>query len=274
VSLLVHESPHLIEASDAYQMLDQDNCLVISLCRPSTYKLLHIPGAVSISPSMLLSGKLPASGSLPEVGQIVKLLNLLGYKEDRHILIYDEGDGWAGRMAWTLEIINHTGWSYINGGLHAWMSEKLPVSNQVVEHQNSYIKDIVLNLTNLADKNYILSKLYTLDLVLWDSRSNEEYSGAKCYAMQPGHIPGAVHLEWSECFNPDDNFRIHRDLVRIMGEKGISCNYEVITYCHTNHRSAFTWMLCKILGFPRIKAYDGGWAEWGSLSNLPCSKSI
>ena len=44
---------------------------------------------------------------------------------------------------------------------------------------------------------------------------------------------------------------------------------EVITHCQTHHRSGFTYLLAKVLGFENIRAYPGSWSEWGNDADTP-----
>jgi thiosulfate/3-mercaptopyruvate sulfurtransferase len=70
------------------------------------------------------------------------------------------------------------------------------------------------------------------DVVVWDVRSDGEYSGANSRGNQRvGHIPGAAHLEWfnvmereTHLFKPADEIR------RMLKEKGITPDKRVYTY--------------------------------------------
>ena len=54
-----------------------------------------------------------------------------------------------------------------------------------------------------------------------------------------------------------------------LAELGISTDKQIVTHCQTHHRSGFTYLLGKVLGFPNIKAYPGSWSEWGNLPDTP-----
>jgi len=42
----------------------------------------------------------------------------------------------------------------------------------------------------------------------------------------------------------------------------------MITHCQSHHRSGFTYLVGKALGF-NIRAYHGSWAEWGNHPTTP-----
>jgi thiosulfate/3-mercaptopyruvate sulfurtransferase len=46
-----------------------------------------------------------------------------------------------------------------------------------------------------------------------------------------------------------------------------------VTYCRIGERSAFSWfVLTRLLGYPKVRNYDGSWAEWGSLIDVPIER--
>jgi len=48
---------------------------------------------------------------------------------------------------------------------------------------------------------------------------------------------------------------------------------EVIAYCRIGERSAHTWFVLKyLLGYHKVRTYDGSWTEWGSLTEGPIEK--
>ena len=45
---------------------------------------------------------------------------------------------------------------------------------------------------------------------------------------------------------------------------------EVVTYCRIGERSSHTWfVLTHLLGFDRVRNYDGSWTEWGNSVRVP-----
>ena len=48
---------------------------------------------------------------------------------------------------------------------------------------------------------------------------------------------------------------------------------EVVAYCRIGERSSHTWfVLHYLLGYPKVRNYDGSWTEWGSLIGVPIEK--
>jgi thiosulfate/3-mercaptopyruvate sulfurtransferase len=46
-----------------------------------------------------------------------------------------------------------------------------------------------------------------------------------------------------------------------------------VAYCRIGERSALTWLvLHELLGYPKVRNYDGSWTEWGSLVGAPIER--
>lgn len=106
-----------------------------------------------------------------------------------------------------------------------------------------------------------------IDLVIWDARSAAEYDGEKLLAAKGGHIPDAVNFEWTAGMDSEHGLRIRSDIADCLEKLGITKDKEVITHCQSHHRSGFTYLVAKALGYPRVKAYAGSWSEWGNHPN-------
>ena len=113
------------------------------------------------------------------------------------------------------------------------------------------------------------NRLGAADLGIWDARGPLEYSGEKVLAAKGGHIPGAVNFEWTAGMDPARNLRIRRDMPQILEDLGLTRDKEIITHCQTHHRSGFTYLVAKALGYPRVKGYAGSWGEWGNHPDTP-----
>jgi 3-mercaptopyruvate sulfurtransferase SseA len=95
--------------------------MLIHVASAEAYAAGHIAGAIHVAPGELVSGIRPATGQLPELARLEQLFARIGYRPEATIVTYDdEGGGWAGRFIWTLDIIGHTDWLYLDGGIHAW----------------------------------------------------------------------------------------------------------------------------------------------------------
>lgn len=260
----------IIEPESLAAVLKNEELLIIDVSQASTYQQVHVPGAVHVNPSELVAGVPPAPGKLPQLPALELLFSRIGYAQDKHIVVYDdEGGGWAGRFIWTLDLIGHTQYSYLNGGIHAWYKDGFPIESEPVQASPTEVH-LDIDPGPRAELSDVLCSLEDDTCKIWDARSYEEYVGTKLSSARGGHIPGAVNLDWLDTMDKTRNLRLFplEDLKMKLESVGISEGNSIITHCQTHHRSGLTYLIGKALGF-NIRAYDGSWSEWGNLEDTP-----
>ena len=106
----------------------------------------------------------------------------------------------------------------------------------------------------------------------------EEYEGTTTHdpafpreaAERAGHIPGAVHIPWEAAVREDGTVRPLVELRGVFEQAGVKPEQDVIVYCRIGERASHTWLvLQELLGYPRVRVYDGSWTEWAQHHDLP-----
>lgn len=259
---------HLSEALKTLATPDQ--ALIAHVDSIESYREGHVAGAVWVDPSLLFSGQAPARGKIPSEETLSALFSALGLNAERHVIAYDnEGGGWAGRLIWTLEVLGHTRWSYLDGGLRAWRGSNLPLETSDNKPRNStYSARIYAGY--IAELEDVLHASRDKSATIWDARSAEEYRGEATVSARGGHIPGAIHYEWLRLMDGKRNLRL-RPLSELSAElkaSGINAAQPVITHCQSHHRSALCYLVGRLIGLD-ISAYHGSWGEWGNRTDTP-----
>ena len=264
----------LIEAEDLLPHLGHEKLRIVDLSRSSVHEQLHIPHAIHLKPHLLLRQEEQATGLLPDQAGLEALIRHLNISPEHHLVAYDdEGGAWAGRLIWNLHCLGFENASLLNGGIHAWLGAGLPTSSEAEPVQPV----AQLAQVNLAQKNrhqiayaQLLEKVQNKAVQIWDCRTEDEYAGLRLAARRGGHIPGALHFEWSTALNRENHLKLHplQHTQQRLEQLGFNINEPVVVYCQSHHRSGLAYILGRLLGW-EIQAYDGAWSEWGNRPDSP-----
>jgi len=266
--------PLLIEAEDLVPHLGNPHIRIVDLSRGSVYEQLHIPHAIHVKPQQLVQQHELASGMLPDVECLEQLIEYLQLSPEHHVVAYDdEGGAWAGRFLWNLHCLGFEQTSLLNGGIHAWLAASLPTTAEVdvlpvVEQR------LKVDLTQVAkvriEYDQLIELVHNQQIQLWDCRTVDEYTGLRLAARRGGHIPHALHYEWSTALNRQNHLKL-RTLEHIqqrLQQLGFDFSQPVVVYCQSHHRSGLAYILGRLLNW-NIRAYDGAWSEWGNRPDSP-----
>ena len=249
-------------------MLGDPRLLVVDTRPYREYSGGHIPGAVNLDLFAFHWADTSAAGLEAFTGQSARLMSFCGAGRASSVVFYDGTSGMtAPRGAWLLEYLGGDGAGkarMLDGGMSAWKAAALPVE----EAPNAFRP---APFAARPDRRVIAGYEYVLDnlerLAIIDARSPAEYSGAAVRAARPGHLPGAVNIEWSSNLDAAGAFRDAAGLGELYG--GIPRDAEVVTYCQGAYRAANTFVALRLLGYGRVRVYLGSWGEWGNMPELP-----
>ena len=92
--------------------------------------------------------------------------------------------------------------------------------------------------------------------------------------LRGGHVPGARNVPWKTAANDDATFKTAPELKKIYTENlGLKPDGDIIAYCRIGERSSHTWfVLTYLLGYKKVRNYDGSWTEWGNRVRSPVAK--
>ena len=263
--------PLIVEPEELEQYLEHERLFVVDLSPFEIYEDVHVPGAVHLDRALLNANEELAEGALPGDKQLSDVLSAIGFRANHHVVSYDdEGGGWASRLLWTLDVIGHSDYSLLNGGICSWLTEGHPISEGNESPAGSRCT-VTCGTRGRVDMDYVMQRLGDPSVAILDARSAAEYAGRDKRAKRAGHIPGAVNLNWTSTMDRTRKMRLkeQNELLKMLSDLGVTPDKEVIVYCQTHHRSSHTYIMLKALGFTNVKAYPGSWSEWGNYPDTP-----
>ena len=268
----------LIDTQWLADHLNDPNLRVVEVdMSPEPYKDAHIPGAVfwNIFADLLL----PDLSINLDATAMEKLLSRSGITEKTTIVAYGSYPGTGAWIFWLLKLFGHQNIRVLNGGHQKWIAEGRPVTAELSNFAPTEYHAKPLNDNLRVFHQEIQESIDRPDRVILDVRTIQEYRGEQ-FLMKPpegteraGHIPGSVHLEHILTLNEDGTFKSFDELKMLYSSKGVTPDKEVFPYCAIGGRSGYTWFVLKyLLGYPKVRNYDGSWNEWSRLPDVAIEK--
>jgi thiosulfate/3-mercaptopyruvate sulfurtransferase len=247
----------------------------------SAHGLGHIPGAVAWH----WRDDLHEDVRREVIGRdaVADLLGRSGVGPDTTVVLYGGNNNWFAAYAYWL--LRHRGFDRVqlmDGGRKKWELE----SRELVTDDPAPAAADPGPLgpeqpAFRARRDEVLAHIGKDGATLVDVRSPAEFTGEVMapphlpqeQAQVPGHIPGAANVPWLLAARDDGSFRSDEELGELYAQAGVTPDTDVIAYCRIVERSSHTWfVLHELLGYERVRNYDGSWTEYGSLVGVPVER--
>ncbi|GAB3216302.1 sulfurtransferase [Kineococcus gypseus] len=239
----------------------------------------HVPGSVKVDWHTELND--PVTRDYVDGEGFAALMSRKGISRDDTVVIYgDKNNWWAAYALWVFTLFGHPDVRLLDGGRAKWIAEGRETTTEAPEPQPAEYP--VVERSDASIRAFKEDVLAHLGGKLVDVRSPQEYTGERTHmpdypeegTVRGGHIPGADSVPWARAAAEDGTFRTRAELEAIyQQEKGLSPDDDVIAYCRIGERSSHTWFVLQhLLGFGKVRNYDGSWTEWGNSVRVPIVK--
>ncbi|MFW5697810.1 MAG: sulfurtransferase [Fimbriimonadaceae bacterium] len=260
---------------------DDDVILVESNEDALLYASGHIPGAFEVDWTRDLND--PVQRDYIQRPAFDELMNRIGAKPSTLIVFYgDKNNWWAAYALWLFTLYGHERTAIMDGGRQKWIDEGRELTKEVpTAEPTGYKAPERDDETNRVFREGVHAHIHKSGPLV-DVRSPEEFRGERLHmpeypnegALRGGHIKGAKSVPWKKAVADDGTFKPADQLQTIyQTEAGLQPEDDVIAYCRIGERSSHTWFVLKyLLGYPKVRNYDGSWTEWGNLVGMPIEK--
>ena len=273
----------IVETDWVTEHLEDDSVAVVEVdVDTMAYDQGHIPGAIGWNWTTQLNDTV--TRNILSKAQVQCLMGESGIGRGTTVVLYGDNNNWFATYAfWQLRMYGHQRLKVMNGGRQKWIGRRQADLDR--RHRRRSRRHTALRTRDTsirATRGYVLEVASTQNNVgLVDVRAPDEFTGkllAPAHLPQEGsqrggHIPGASNIPWLSAVNESDGtFKSAEELSEIYG-KAVKPDREVIAYCRIGERSSHTWfVLSQILGYDKVRNYDGSWTEYGSIIGAPIEK--
>ena len=271
----------LVEIDWLADHLDDEDVVVIEVDEDTTaHDKGHIPGAITLNWKTELQD--PLRRDFVSSEGLAKLLGDRGISEDDTVVLYSGNNNWFATYAyWLLKYRGVGNVKLLNGGRKKWELDSRELTQDAPNRSAATFNIGAENPAIRTFRDDVLKRVESGEGAWVDVRAPEEFRGELLapphlpqeQAQVPGHIPGAANVTWSKTVNEDGRFKSPEELQALYADQGVTPDKDVVTYCRIGERSSHSWfVLRELLGFEKVKNYDGSWTEYGSMVGVPVEK--
>ncbi len=259
----------------AVRLIESDEDLLL-------YEIGHISGAAKVDWVTDLNDHVVRDYLDRE--RLQALLRVRGINDDTTIVLYgDKNNWWATYAFWVFRLFGLERLRIMDGGRARWIDEGRPLVTTTPSHPAGSItvgerRDDPIR----AFRDDVLAHVRRQGPLV-DVRSPEEFRGERLHmpeypsegALRGGHIPGARSIPWARAVDPATHTFRSAEELRALYERdnGLRPDADTVVYCRIGERSSHSWFaLTYLLGFDRVRNYDGSWTEWGNGVGLPIER--
>ena len=246
------------------------------------YDTGHIPGAVHIDWRGDLQDNTIRDYITPD--KFAEVCGRNGIGPETTVVFYgDKSNWWACYALWAFRLFGHTKVKILDGGRDKWKAEGRPMTREKPAYARATYP--VPSRRHDGEIRAFFEDALAFSKArkpLIDVRSPREYAGELTHmpeypqegVLRGGHVPGARNVPWKTAANEDATFKSAADLRKIYTDSlGLKPGEDIIAYCRIGERSSHTWfVLTYLLGYNKVRNYDGSWTEWGNRVRAPVAK--
>jgi thiosulfate/3-mercaptopyruvate sulfurtransferase len=227
------------------------------------YRAAHLWGAVFVdvdrdlaAPATAQDGRHP----LPTPEDFAATMSRLGIGDNATVVAYDDQHGSrAARLVWMLRILGHDA-AVLDGGLLAWRGAKAtgdPVARPAASFTRApWPADRIATADEVAN--------LPRGSVLIDARQRGRFTGQELNPLdpRPGHIPGAISIEWPANMSETGHF-LPADRLRTR-YAAVADADDVVVYCGSGVTGCHDVLALEAIGVDNVRLYPGSYSQWAS----------
>lgn len=238
----------------------------------------HIPGAQFFDIDELSDTTSPYPHMLPSPEKFSSRMRKMGVGDGKKIVVYDTpGLYSAARAWWMFRVFGKEDVAVLDGGLKKWKAEGRPLESG--EPRPAQERHFTARFQSLMvrDKNDVNDIVMHGGDQLLDARSAGRFAGVEPeprVGVRSGHVPGASSVPYNLFVNDDGTLKSPKQIEEIFLDRNVDLNRPAVSYCGSGVTAAILALARSVIGKDDTSLYDGSWAEWGALPDLPLKTGV
>jgi len=235
------------------------------------YHAEHLPQAPFFNIETLSDHTSPYPHMMPRPERFAVAMRELGVQQDKHLIVYDEGNLFsAPRAWWMLRTFGCEQVSILAGGLQGWKQAGYDTQSGAVTLPEADF-EAHFDSSQIRRLNDVLLISHEGGAQIVDARAANRFN-AEVDEPRPGlrrgHIPHSLNLPWNALVE-NGALKPAAALREQFAQAGVKLDQPVIASCGSGVTAVVLILALTALGVRDITLYDGSWGEWGSRDDLP-----
>jgi thiosulfate/3-mercaptopyruvate sulfurtransferase len=267
--IMNYANPEAVITAEALHALLEDKTQDVVVIGTMNSADQVIPGSFAVwRPDYSGTDLYPYGGMANTKEELEALLSSFGVNTDTTIVTYAANDQHdSARIFWQFKMLGHDDVRLLDGGINVWIGNGFETGEQAKigdRPQTDYKAPNYNAAAFTANLETVMNAVDNEDFIILDTRAKDEEDGSKTLngAFGPGKIKGSTFIEYSQATTENGTLKPREELEELYKEV-LAADKEVIAYCQSGVRSAYTWFVfTQILGYDNVLNYDGSWIEW------------
>ena len=209
-------------------------------------------------------------GTILDTERLSAALSACGLDPNKEIILFGAAqNGWGddGRILWELVAAGYPNVKMADRSFDALAAAGVPTQKGAEAYTPCEVTVKAIDETHVINTDALVADYDSFKIL--DVRADEEFEGQVLYGeAQGGHLPGAIHLKYTDLFTEDGVLKTNEEIVAFAEAAGLQKSDKLVSYCTAGIRSAYMQLVLEMCGYEHTMNYDESFYRWAACQNV------